>query len=113
MNAAINNKKHNQDKSASNNQTDNFLHLIRQLVFELHPRYKETVQVTLDSLLDKDLGFDSLSRVELFLRIRQTYDVSLPDQLLSRAETPRDLLQAILSAQTQEQKTSWQKIQKP
>lgn len=113
MSAFTNSKHHKQDESTSNNQTDSFLNLIRQLVLELHPGYKDTIQITLDSLLDKDLGFDSLSRVELLLRIRRTYDVSLPDQVLSRAETPRDLFQAILSAQTQQQNTSWQEIQKP
>ena len=95
MSTFTNSKHRKQDESASNNQTDSFLNLIRQLVLELHPRYKDTIQITLDSLLDKDLGFDSLSRVELLLRIRRTYDVSLPDQVLSRAETPRDLFQAI------------------
>ncbi len=113
MSTFTNSKHRKQDESASNNQTDSFLNLIRQLVLELHPGYKDTIQITLDSLLDKDLGFDSLSRVELLLRIRRTYDVSLPDQVLSRAETPRDLFQAILSAQTQQQNTSWQEIQKP
>ncbi len=111
MSTVIDNK-HNTDKSASNNQADSFLSLIRQLVLELHPKRKNITQVKLDSLLDKDLGFDSLSRVELLLRIRRAYDISLPDQILSRAETPRDLLQAILSAQTQEQKTTWQEVQK-
>ena len=113
MSTFTNSKHRKQDESASNNQTDSFLNLIRQLAFELHPGYKDTIQITLDSLLGKDLGFDSLSRVELLLRIRRTYDVSLPDQVLSRAETPRDLFQAILSAQTQQQNTSWQEIQKP
>ncbi len=113
MSTVINSKHHKHDKAVSNSQTENLLNLIRQLVLELHPRRKRITRVKLDSLLDKDLGFDSLSRVELLLRIRRTYDVSLPDQILSRAETPRDLLQAILTAQTQEQKTTtWEDIQK-
>ena len=98
MSTVINSKHHKHDKAVSNSQTENLLNLIRQLVLELHPRRKRITRVKLDSLLDKDLGFDSLSRVELLLRIRRTYDVSLPDQILSRAETPRDLLQAILTA---------------
>ena len=113
MSTVINSKHHKHDKAVSNSQTENLLNLIRQLVLELHPRRKRITRVKLDSLLDKDLGFDSLSRVELLLRIRRTYDVSLPDQILSKAETPRDLLQAILTAQTQEQKTTtWEDIQK-
>ena len=106
------NKQHKKDNLMLNNQAEKLLDLIEQLAHELHPRRKHVIKASLDSSLDKDLGFDSLSRVELLLRIRRTYDVSLPDQVLSRAETARDLLQAIQSAQTQEQITSWQEIQK-
>ncbi len=113
MSTILDSKHHKQDKSVSNNQAENLLDLIKQLALELHPRRKHTIQVTLDSLLDRDLGFDSLSRVELLLRIRRTFEVNLPDQVLSRAETPRDLLQAILTAQTQEQETNtWEEIKK-
>ena len=113
MSTVLDSKHHKQDQSVSNNQAESLLSLIRQLVLELHPRRKHTIQVTLDSLLDKDLGFDSLSRVELLLRIRRTFEVNLPDQVLSRAESPRDLLQAILTAQTQGEKTNtWAEIKK-
>ncbi|MCK5479631.1 MAG: AMP-binding protein [Gammaproteobacteria bacterium] len=74
------------------------LDLVRQLALELHPQRKRTIQVTLDSALDRDLGFDSLSRVELLRRIERVFAVSLPEQVLASAETPRDLLRAVLSA---------------
>jgi len=74
------------------------LDLVRQLALELHPQRKRTIQVTLDSALDRDLGFDSLSRVELLQRIERAFGVSLPEQILASAETPRDLLRAGLSA---------------
>ena len=74
------------------------LDIIRQLVVELHPRRSPAAQLTLDSALDRDLGFDSLSRVELLLRVERTFRVSLPEQLTMAVETPRDLLRAVLSA---------------
>ena len=53
--------------------------------------------VRLDSSLERDLGIDSLARVELIMRVERAFDVRLPEHLLGTAETPRDLLQAVLS----------------
>jgi len=69
---------------------------MRQLALELHPRRKHSLRVTLDSALDDDLGFDSLSRVELLLRLERAFGINLPEQVLANAETPRDLWQALL-----------------
>jgi acyl carrier protein len=69
---------------------------MRKLALELHPRRKHSLRVTLDSALDEDLGFDSLSRVELLLRLEHTFGISLPEQVLANAETARDLWQALL-----------------
>jgi len=71
------------------------LQQVRQLALELHPRRDRSLRVMLDSALDRELGFDSLSRVELLLRLERTFGVSLPEQLLVGAETPRDLWRAI------------------
>jgi acyl carrier protein len=54
---------------------------------------------TLDSALERDLGLDSLARVELMTRIEHAFGVSLPEQALVTAETPRDLLRFVRSAQ--------------
>ena len=51
-----------------------------------------------DSALDKDLGLDSLARVELLARIEQAFAVRLGDEVLGAAETPADLLAAIAAA---------------
>lgn len=51
--------------------------------------------ITLDSSLSRDLGFDSLARVEMTLRIEETFSVRLPAQTLAAAESPRDLLREI------------------
>ena len=52
---------------------------------------------TLDSSLERDLGLDSLARVELLLRIERAFKLSLPERALADAETPRDLLRMVRS----------------
>ena len=74
---------------------DALLQHVRGLALELHPRRGRSLRVTLDSALDRELGFDSLSRVELLLRLERSFGVSLPEQLLVGAETPRDLWRAV------------------
>jgi acyl carrier protein len=53
--------------------------------------------VTLDSSLERELGLDSLARVELVLRLEREFEVSLPEQALASSETPRDLLRFLLA----------------
>ena len=50
---------------------------------------------TLDSTFDRDLGFDSLTRVELVLRVEHAFNRQLPEHVLSNAQTLRDLLRAV------------------
>lgn len=50
------------------------------------------------SNLDRDLGLGSLERVELLTRLEVAFDVRLPDTLAAEANTPEELLQAILRA---------------
>ncbi|HEY5896773.1 MAG TPA: AMP-binding protein [Burkholderiales bacterium] len=54
--------------------------------------------VALDSSLEKDLGLDSLARVELVLRVEREFKASLPEQALASSETPRDLLRFLLAS---------------
>ena len=54
--------------------------------------------VALDSSLERDLGLDSLARVELVLRLEREFATSLPEQALASSETPRDLLRFLLAA---------------
>ena len=70
--------------------------LIEQLLAESHPQRRITV--TLDSSLERDLGLDSLGRVELMQRAERTFGVSLPDQMLNTVETPRDLARCVLAS---------------
>ncbi len=75
------------------------LEIIRALTLELQPR-RSQIQIGMDTDLDRELGFDSLSRVELLQRIERRLDVRLPELAFSTAETPRDLLKSVLSARS-------------
>jgi len=57
--------------------------------------------VSLDSSLERDLGLDSLARVELVLRLEREFGASLPEQALASSETPRDLLRFLLAGRGQ------------
>ena len=74
------------------------LDVITQVAVELHPR-RPPPAVTLDSSLDRELGFDSLGRVELIARLERALEVTLPEHMLLSVETPRDLLRALRAAQ--------------
>src|SRR5881275_2079307 len=54
--------------------------------------------VALDSSLERDLGLDSLARVELVLRLEREFSASLPEQALASSDTPRDLLRFLLAS---------------
>ena len=84
--------------NATNDTSGTLLATIRRLAAELHARPEAAIPVTLDSSLERDLGFDSLGRVELVTRLEQVFGVSLPERVLASAETPRDLLHAVLAA---------------
>jgi len=87
-------------ESESHDPPDILLDIIRQLDLELHPNQKSSTPVTLDTSLDGELGLDSLGRVELFARLEQEFGVSLPENLLTAAETPRDLVRALPDAES-------------
>ncbi|MDE2255152.1 MAG: AMP-binding protein, partial [Betaproteobacteria bacterium] len=72
--------------------------VIRQAYQDLNQRPASAAEFRLDSSLDRDLGFDSLARVELILRIENAFSVRLPENTLALAETPRDLLNALKAA---------------
>jgi 1-acyl-sn-glycerol-3-phosphate acyltransferase len=53
--------------------------------------------ITLDQSLERDLAIGSLERVELLLRLERALGVRLADAAMMEAESPRDLVQAILA----------------
>jgi len=74
------------------------LALVDETLRELHVDAPDLPPVRLGSSLDRDLGFDSLGRMELLLRVERTFGVALPEGTLASAETVGDLLRALESA---------------
>ncbi|HKJ07864.1 MAG TPA: AMP-binding protein [Gammaproteobacteria bacterium] len=85
-----------QDQSADL-RTDALLGILRQLASELHPNRAPPV-VTLDTQLERELGLDSLGRIELMLRLEQRFNVAIPEDSAMDAQTPRALLAALDSS---------------
>ncbi|HEX7219325.1 MAG TPA: AMP-binding protein [Burkholderiales bacterium] len=75
------------------------LALVAAVAKEARPNVE--AYVTLDSSLERELGLDSLARVELVLRLEREFAVSLPEQALASSETPRDLLRFLLAGRGQ------------
>ena len=59
---------------------------------ELHPEAARYHEVSLDDELDRDLGLDSLARMELLTRLEKEFTTRLPEKILISVETPRELL---------------------
>ena len=53
--------------------------------------------LSLSSQLDRELGLGSLERVELLTRLEDAFGLRLPDCVASEANTPADLVRAILA----------------
>ena len=75
------------------------LDLVTELAKEVNPDNFDSSTIQLDSSLDQDLGLDSLGRAELIQRTEQRFSLTLPSQTLAEIDTPRDLLNAIFSAE--------------
>ena len=71
------------------------LSVARQLVAEVHAQRGDLEKLSIDSDITKDLGLDSLARVELFSRLSKQLNVTLSEQLFSNAVTLKDLLPEI------------------
>lgn len=71
------------------------LDVVRGLVAEIHAGDRYAVPVTLASRLDRDLGLDSLTRVELIVRVERRFGVRVPEAVLGTAQTAGDLLAAL------------------
>jgi acyl carrier protein len=86
------------------------LEIIRDLLVELHPGQKDIFRPALDSSLDRDLGLDSLSQVELLVRLEKSFNISLSEQILATVDTVRDLLRAVLTTGTRKRDSVAQEI---
>ena len=70
---------------------------VREVVAELHPHLRGGERISLDSSLDRDLGLDSLSRMELLARLERRFGATIPETVMANAETARELLPALLA----------------
>ena len=75
---------------------ERLLEVVDAVVAELRPGAR--LHAGLDSQLDRDLGLDSLARVELLSRVERVFGVHLPTEVLGEAQTPRDVLVALADA---------------
>lgn len=80
---------------ASEKKAEELLKQIYTLVKELHPYFSKD-SVRLDDHFEKDLGLDSLSRVELISRIEIFFKTRFSEKLIYEAQTPKELLRALL-----------------
>ena len=78
--------------------TSALLRLVRDLADQLRPGNDVAQTLGLDHSLERDYGLDSLARAELLTRLERELGVSLDPALLSQAETPHDLLRAMVAA---------------
>ncbi len=81
-------------KDQSPISSQKLLELLRSLVAEVRPEL-DREKITLESSFDKELGLDSLSRVELISRIERVFSLSLPESTFAEAESGRDLLRVL------------------
>jgi len=81
-----------QDTGSNNEPGSRLIHLIDELRGEGRNGQKKA---SLDSSFEKDLGIDSLARMELLLKIEREFSVSIPEEVGVTAETPRELLESL------------------
>jgi len=74
------------------------LAIVEATLRDLHAGAPGMPSVTLQSVLDRDLGLDSLARMELLLRTEREFGVALPEDTLQRSESVGDLLDAVSRA---------------
>ncbi len=54
--------------------------------------------VAMDDDLERTLGIDSLTRMELMLRLERDFDIRMPESMVQAAQTPRDLMRALAAS---------------
>jgi 1-acyl-sn-glycerol-3-phosphate acyltransferase len=72
--------------------------VVEKLVAEVQPSSSRHLTISLDSSFDRELGLDSLTRLELLARVEKRFGIGLPERVLAAVETPRDLLSAVQAA---------------
>lgn len=85
--------------SDQNDDAARLLDVIHALLNESRQhRIQPPEQISLDMDFDRDLGLDSLARVELLSRLEKRFGVTLEDRVFAETRTPRALLEALSRA---------------
>lgn len=100
------------DQQESASTSEDVLAVVTQFARDLRSRQPLSRKIDLDSALDADLGIDSLGRAELLHRLELAFRVHLPEDLLGRAETVRDLHAAIEGAAPEGAKLDVRQVQR-
>ena len=79
------------------NVAEELVSIARQLAAQSNSQHASLANITLDSDIATDLGFDSLARVELFDRIEKQCGVTLDEKMFAEAVKLKDLLPAIIN----------------
>ncbi|MGH9444322.1 MAG: AMP-binding protein [Terriglobia bacterium] len=87
---------HPVDSGSAEGQT---LEVVRELLIELGS-VRAAEGLSMNSLLDRDLGLGSLERVELLVRLEARFKTRLPEELAQEAETPGDWARGIFDGAT-------------
>jgi fatty-acyl-CoA synthase len=75
------------------------LEVVSELLLELGS-VRAAESLSMDSLLDRDLGLGSMERVELLVRLEARFKTRLPEEIAQEAETPADWAHAIFDGGT-------------
>ena len=86
-----------ENSESSPPSTERVFQIIRDLALELHPAWSTALVVGAGSDLDRELGYDSLARAEVLLRLNRAFGIALPDQLIVEAVTAGDIAKAVAS----------------
>lgn len=86
--------------SPEDSALDRVLQLVQQMVDETAPNRHYVIKP--HTSFEKDLALDSLSRVELMLRVGRTFGVETSPAMLSEADSAQDLLRFIETASSQQ-----------
>jgi len=82
------------EKAPTGIDIKSLLAVVRAMVGEVHPHWKN-LHFTPDTHLERDLGLDSMARMELRTRIEVQYGIPLQETAAITAATPNDLLRAL------------------
>ena len=87
--------KSNQKENLAKQHEKALIKVIHNLCTEVHSGHALVDKINLDNTFDKDLGLDSLARVELISRVESEFKLTFPENTFVEIQTPRDLLRVI------------------